>query len=89
MTHKCTLIQSLIKYSMRVSVFCAQIWFNPISSTERYCFFYTLVAKDHHIIQIMWSSFCLDHQTQSFDFPAVFDAGSHDIDTGSVDAAVA
>ena len=38
---------------------------------------------------IMWFPFCLDHQTQSFYFSAVFRASGHDIDAGGVNAAVA
>ena len=37
---------------------------------------------------IMWFSFCLDHQTQSFYFSAVLRASGHDIDAGGVNAAV-
>ena len=42
-----------------------------------------------HIMRIMWFSFCLDHQTQTLNFSAVFCACGHDIDACGVDTAVA
>lgn len=37
----------------------------------------------------MWFLLCLHHQSKTFDLPAVFRSGGHNIDPGRIDAAVA